>query len=108
MLMVEHYAHTAENYKQAIKDLKGKFDDPSKAAKILINKIRSMPKASDNLKSIDDVFSQVDAYLKSLEALGKDMDGVDTLLGIILEKFPHSIGKHLYYEGLKINAPPLH
>ncbi len=101
LLMIEHYSHTAANYRQALRDLMDKFDDPIKAGKILVNKIRSIPKCSDSLKSIDSTYSQIEAHLKALEALGRDIDNDGTLLGIILEKFPHSIGKHLYYEGLK-------
>lgn len=83
-----------ENYSVAIKTLKDRFGNIQETIDMHYNKIVNLRSANDSVESLRQLCDSVERHLRSLEALGQNVDQ-DLFVSVLKSKLPSSVLRQL-------------
>ena len=82
---------TPSNYSIAVNTLKRKFGSPDIVIAHLHVKLRNLPISSAKFSDVKHTVETLESYLNQLDTLGQDTDSQQSLVHLILSKFPIEI-----------------
>ena len=85
---------TNRNYDVAIGILKERYGNKHLITQNHYNKLTDLEPATENIYSLRSVFDTIETHLRSLDALGEDIDQ-QQFVSLVTRKFPASVNEHI-------------
>ena len=85
---------TNSNYDVAIDILKERYGNKEVITQNHYNKLNDLESATENIHSLRFVYDTIEQHLRSLEALGEDIDH-QQFVSLIKRKFPQTVNEHI-------------